>query len=49
VEVNAIEEDGWSALHFASKEGSLDVCRTLLEAGADAHVKNCDDKTPVQA
>lgn len=42
-DVNAVEEDGWSALHFASKEGYLEVCKTLLEAKANPELINIDD------
>lgn len=47
-EVNAIEEDGWSALHFAAKESHLEVCTTLLASKANAGMMNADEKTPLQ-
>mmetsp|Transcript_104554 Transcript_104554/g.312260 ORF Transcript_104554/g.312260 Transcript_104554/m.312260 type:complete len:230 (-) Transcript_104554:80-769(-) len=47
-EVNAVEEDAWSALHFAAKEGHLEVCTTLLQSKADHQMLNADDKTPLQ-
>jgi len=47
-DVNALEEDAWSALHFAAKEGHLEVCTTLLANRADFTVRNADDKTPLQ-
>ncbi|CAE7589606.1 CASKIN2 [Symbiodinium natans] len=46
-EVNAVEEDGWSALHFASKEGHLQVCQELLECKADPALANIDDQRPL--
>ncbi|CAE7176774.1 caskin2, partial [Symbiodinium microadriaticum] len=46
-EVNAVEEDGWSALHFASKEGHLQVCQSLLECKADPALMNIDEQRPV--
>eukprot|EP00931_Biecheleriopsis_adriatica_P064512 TRINITY_DN3927_c0_g1_i4.p1 TRINITY_DN3927_c0_g1~~TRINITY_DN3927_c0_g1_i4.p1 ORF type:complete len:232 (+),score=55.22 TRINITY_DN3927_c0_g1_i4:125-820(+) len=46
-EVNAVEEDGWSALHFASKEGHLEVCRILLDSNANPKLVNIDDQTPL--
>ena len=46
-EINAVEEDGWSALHFASKEGHLQVCQTLIQFRADAGLKNTDDKAAI--
>jgi len=46
-EVNAVEEDGWSALHFAAKEGNYEVCKALLDAKADPQMKNIDDHQPL--
>mmetsp|Transcript_111253 Transcript_111253/g.314919 ORF Transcript_111253/g.314919 Transcript_111253/m.314919 type:complete len:202 (-) Transcript_111253:177-782(-) len=46
--VNAIEEDGWSALHFAAKEGDIEACRTLLYGKADHLMTNSDGMTPLQ-
>ncbi|CAE7692599.1 CASKIN2 [Symbiodinium pilosum] len=45
-EVNAVEEDGWSALHFACKEGNLQVCQSLLECKADPALMNIDEQRP---
>lgn len=47
-EVNAVEEDGWSALHFAAKETNLEVCKALLQSRADGSIVNAEDKTPLQ-
>mmetsp|Transcript_53478 Transcript_53478/g.106453 ORF Transcript_53478/g.106453 Transcript_53478/m.106453 type:complete len:239 (-) Transcript_53478:207-923(-) len=47
-DVNAVEEDAWSALHFSAKEGHLEVCTTLLANRADHTAHNADDKTPLQ-
>jgi len=47
-EVNAVEEDGWSALHFAAKEANLEVCKALLQGRADSSIINAEDKTPLQ-
>mmetsp|Transcript_85484 Transcript_85484/g.151219 ORF Transcript_85484/g.151219 Transcript_85484/m.151219 type:complete len:223 (+) Transcript_85484:68-736(+) len=46
-EVNAVEEDGWSALHFASKEGHLEVCKTLLTGRANPELVNAEDQQPL--
>eukprot|EP00927_Polykrikos_kofoidii_P073262 TRINITY_DN69314_c0_g1_i1.p1 TRINITY_DN69314_c0_g1~~TRINITY_DN69314_c0_g1_i1.p1 ORF type:complete len:215 (+),score=49.00 TRINITY_DN69314_c0_g1_i1:62-706(+) len=47
-EVNAVEEDGWSSLHFAAKECHLEVCQTLLVGKADPRLQTCEDQTPLQ-
>merc|ERR1711972_1172069 len=33
--VNAVEEDGWAALHFAAHEACLDSCLVLLQSRAE--------------
>jgi len=45
--VNAVDEDLWTALHFAAKEGHLDACMLLLLNRADPHMANCDERTPL--
>jgi len=47
-QVNAVDEDGWAPLHFASKEGYLEVCSALLKARADVARTNIDDKSALQ-
>jgi len=47
-EVNAVEEDGWTALHFASKECHLGVCEALMQGRADVGKENSDDKTALE-
>mmetsp|Transcript_146704 Transcript_146704/g.365830 ORF Transcript_146704/g.365830 Transcript_146704/m.365830 type:complete len:260 (-) Transcript_146704:189-968(-) len=47
-EVNAIEEDGWSPLHFAAKEGHFEVCAALLKGRANPNLSNQDEKTALQ-
>ena len=42
--VNAIDDKGQSPLILAVKKGHIDVCRILLEAGADPFVVNNDGK-----
>ncbi|CAK0793679.1 unnamed protein product [Prorocentrum cordatum] len=48
-EVTAVEEDGWTPLHFAAKEAHLEVCTLLLQRRANPEALNADDKTPLQA
>merc|ERR1719356_2326301 len=47
-EVNAVEEDGGSPLHFAAKECHFEVCEALLKGRANPGLVNGDDKTPLQ-
>ena len=35
--VNAVNAEGWSALHFAARYGSLGVVEMLATHGADVH------------
>ena len=34
------DEDGFTALHFASFRGNLTLAQLLIEQGADIHVRN---------
>ncbi|KAK7195779.1 ankyrin/TPR repeat protein [Novymonas esmeraldas] len=45
--VNSVEAGGYSALHFASFNGDLDMMRLLLEHHADLNAENMDDNTPL--
>ncbi|BHF74883.1 Ankyrin repeat domain-containing protein 39 [Sparganum proliferum] len=36
--VNAQDNYGYVALHYAARNGHLEVCKTLLEHGADAYI-----------
>ena len=39
--VNArTQGDEFSALHYAAFRGNIDICKTLIELGADKNVKN---------
>merc|ERR1712107_26740 len=46
--VNATDEDFWSPLHFAAKEGHLEVCSLLLKGRSNPLMVNCDEKTPLE-
>jgi ankyrin repeat protein len=39
--VSRCDEEGWTALHRAAREGRLDVMRALLELGADVEDRSC--------
>ncbi|KAH8977684.1 ankyrin repeat-containing domain protein [Lactarius hatsudake] len=47
VDVNALDEDGATPLHFASSYGMLELARLLLDSGAHANVKNVLGQTPL--
>ncbi|KAI0375287.1 ankyrin [Pilatotrama ljubarskyi] len=45
VDVNARDENGYTALHLAADRGHADMVRVLLERGADRGVKDEDEYT----
>lgn len=45
--VNQLERDGWTALHFAAAYGHIAIARLLIEAGADVTIKNNVGLTPI--
>eukprot|EP00911_Craspedida_sp_UC1_P000199 UC1_evm4s153 len=47
VVVNLQDGRGWTALHWASKEGHLDVIKFLLSKGAELDIKNTFGDTPL--
>jgi ankyrin repeat protein len=40
-------QNGWSALHFASKAGYLNVVKLLVETGASPRLENANGKVAV--
>ena len=44
-DLNAQDEDGWTALMFAACAGHPSSVAALLDAGADASIKNKDGAT----
>src|SRR5690349_1994752 len=46
VDVNAKNEDGWTALHVAANDGHIEVAKLLIEAGAD--INKAVDDNPLQ-
>lgn len=47
-DVNAIVEDGCTALHYAADFNHTEVVRLLLEAGATLDVRNDFGRTPIE-
>lgn len=46
-DVNAIDNDMHSALHFAVQSGSLEITKLLIEAGAEIDCKDSNGNTPL--
>lgn len=44
-DMNAKDEDGWTAIAIASQVGSIEIVAKLLEKGADVNTKTNDDNT----
>ena len=44
---NAVNDRGWSALHFAAQEGHTALARLLIEAGAEVDLRDQDGNTPL--
>jgi len=45
--LNTKQKDGWSALHFAAKNGWEETVAALVELGISPNVKNDVDMTPL--
>ncbi|XP_063413747.1 protein fem-1 homolog C-like [Mytilus trossulus] len=45
VEVNSADRNGWTALHYAAKEGHVNSVRILLTNNADYTIRNKTDRT----
>lgn len=48
VDVNATNDIGWTALHFASRDGCTDVVRLLLVRGANVNAVACHKWRPLR-
>ena len=38
-DINAINNDGWTPLIYAAREGHIEVVKFLVSVGADIHIK----------
>ncbi len=45
IDINSVDEDGWTALHLATNEGQFAIVTLLLEAGANVGAKTKQLKT----
>lgn len=45
MDVNVVDSNGFSLLHFASKNGNVSVVKRLIELGANIHSKTDDGQT----
>lgn len=47
-DARAADEDGWTALHFAASEGTVDLIEFLIEKGLSATARAKDGSTPIE-
>src|ERR1700761_1171941 len=48
VDVNCLDDNGWTPLMWAAQEGHADIVRLLLSAGADANFADKEGFTPLK-
>jgi len=46
-DMNELDEEGWTALHYAVASGHVEICEALIEFGADLEVQLPDLSTPL--
>lgn len=39
-DLNMVDDDGWTPLHYASRHGNFEIIELLLDLGADINIKN---------
>ena len=47
VDIDAIEDDGGTLLHWAARQGHLDAVELLIERGATINIRDTAGKTPL--
>ena len=47
VDINSVDQNGWSALHWAAQNGQLPLISVLLNNGADVNARNARGETPL--
>lgn len=45
--INATDDTGWSALHYAAQRGNVNLVQALVEAGADVNML-CGNRLPIE-
>ncbi|KAJ3750528.1 ankyrin repeat-containing domain protein [Lentinula detonsa] len=48
VDINALDEFGYTPLHLACDRGNTEIVRFLLSKGADSSIKDSDGMTPLE-
>ncbi|KAJ4484817.1 ankyrin [Lentinula edodes] len=48
ININALDEFGYTPLHLACDRGNPEIARFLLSRGADTSIKDPDDMTPLE-
>ncbi|CCL98289.1 uncharacterized protein FIBRA_00283 [Fibroporia radiculosa] len=48
IDINALDENGYTPLHLACDRGNLGVVEFLLKRGADVHLKDADNTTALE-
>lgn len=46
-DVNAVDETGWTALHYAARNGNLAIANALVNAGANVNARSKSDDSPL--
>lgn len=45
--INVMDQNGWTGMHFATKAGHLDVVKLFVMSSADAQAETKDGKVPL--
>ena len=47
LDIDAVDENGWSALHYTAYQGSGAICKMLIAMGAEKQVKDLKGRKPL--
>ncbi|CAK5092103.1 unnamed protein product [Meloidogyne enterolobii] len=45
--INVMDQNGWTGMHYATKAGHLDVVKLFVNSSADAQAETKDGKVPL--